>query len=169
MLGMLHALPAARAPLGFVDRVLEAARPTPWYARLGRRILQPWRVKLPLEAAALSWWRSGAVYVFQKTPELQQAARYEAPAPSPARRSVQPRRRPPPARLPRPLPSRRAGSKAGRAPGAGASLSAGARRRAAGRGAPYATRLRRRSWNRPGRRAMPRPRRRKRETRPGRT
>ena len=83
MLGMLHALPAARAPLGFVDRVLEAARPTPWYARLGRRVLQPWRVKVPLEAAALIVVTLGAVYVYQKTPELQQAARYEAPAPPP--------------------------------------------------------------------------------------
>jgi Putative zinc-finger len=83
MLGMLHALPAERAPLGFVDRVLEAAGTTPWYARLARRLVLPWRVKLPLEAAALLVVALGAVYVFQKTPELQQAARYEAPAPAP--------------------------------------------------------------------------------------
>jgi hypothetical protein len=83
MLGMLHALPAERAPIGFVDRVLAAARPTPWYARIARRLVQPWRVKLPLEAAALIVVALGAVYVFQKTPELQQAARHEAPAPRP--------------------------------------------------------------------------------------
>jgi Putative zinc-finger len=83
MLGMLHALPAERAPIGFVDRVMTAARPTPWYARLGRHLVQPWRVKIPLEVAALLVVALGAVYVFQKTPELQQAARQEAPAPPP--------------------------------------------------------------------------------------
>jgi hypothetical protein len=82
MLGMLHALPAERAPLGFVDRVLAVARPTPWYVRAWRGLTQPWRLKLPLEAGALVIVALGAVYVFQKTPELQQAARYEAPAPS---------------------------------------------------------------------------------------
>ena len=82
-LGMLHALPAARAPLGFVDRVLEAARPMPWHRRLGRRLFQPLRVKLPLEAAAVVLVALGAVYVFQNTPELQQAARQEQPASAP--------------------------------------------------------------------------------------
>ncbi|HTK90686.1 MAG TPA: zf-HC2 domain-containing protein [Verrucomicrobiae bacterium] len=82
MLGMLHTLPAERAPVGFVDRVLAAARPTPWYVRAWRAGTQPWRLKLPLEAAAVVIVALGAVYVFQKTPELQQAARYAAPAPS---------------------------------------------------------------------------------------
>ena len=82
-LGMLHALPAARAPLGFVDRVLEAARPLPWHGRLGRRLFQPLRVKLPLEAAAVVLVALGAVYVFQNTPELQHAARQEQPASAP--------------------------------------------------------------------------------------
>lgn len=82
-LGMLHALPAARAPLGFVDRVLEAARPLPWHRRLGRRLFQPLRVKLPLEAAAVVLVALGAVYVFQNTPELQQASRQEQPASAP--------------------------------------------------------------------------------------
>lgn len=84
MVGVLHAVPDPRASLGFVDRVLAAARPVPWYTRLGRRLLQPWQVKLPLEAAAVLIVALGAVYVFQKTPELQQATRYEAPAPQPA-------------------------------------------------------------------------------------
>lgn len=82
MLGMLHALPAERAPLGFVDRVVAAARPTPWHVRAWRAATRPWRLKLPLEAAALVIVALGAVYVFQKTPELQQAARHEAPTPS---------------------------------------------------------------------------------------
>jgi hypothetical protein len=115
MLGMLQALPAARAPLGFVDRVLEAARPTPWYARLGRRILQPWRVKVPLQAAALVVVALGAVYVYQRAPELQQAARYEATPPSPT--SPPPSAPPPAAREPAPpaparAPEPPAGSKA---------------------------------------------------------
>ncbi len=115
MLGMLHALPAARAPLGFVDRVLEAARPTPWYARLGRRILQPWRVKVPLQAAALVVVALGAVYIYQRTPELQQAARYEAPAPSPTSpppSAPSPAAREPAARAPEPP----AGSKVAESP-----------------------------------------------------
>jgi len=82
-LGMLHALPAARAPLGFVDRVLGAARPMPWHRRWGRRLFQPRHVKLPLEAAAVVLVALGAVYVFQNTPELQQAARQEPPASAP--------------------------------------------------------------------------------------
>ena len=82
-LGMLHALPATRAPLGFVDRVLEAARPMPWHRRWGRRLFQPRRVKLPLEAAAVVLVALGAVYVFQSTPELQRAARQEPPASAP--------------------------------------------------------------------------------------
>ena len=82
-LGMLHALPAARAPLGFVDRVLEAARPMPWHRRWGRRLFQPRHVKLPLEAAAVVLVALGAVYVFQSTPELQRAARQEQPASAP--------------------------------------------------------------------------------------
>jgi Putative zinc-finger len=103
MLGMLHAVPAERAPIGFVDRVLEAARPRPWYVRLGRRLFLPLQVKLPLEAAALVVVALGAAYVFQKTPELQQAARYEAPAaPPPA--APEPAA-PPPA--PQPAPAAR--------------------------------------------------------------
>jgi len=82
-LSMIHALPAARAPQGFVDRVLEATRPLPWHRRLGRRLFQPLRVKLPLEAAAIMLVALGAVYVFQNTPELQQAARQEPPVSAP--------------------------------------------------------------------------------------
>src|SRR5262245_65434182 len=46
------AVEPARAPTGFVDRVLEAARPAPWPRRLFRALLLPWPVKLPIEAAA---------------------------------------------------------------------------------------------------------------------
>ncbi|OGK77552.1 MAG: hypothetical protein A2X52_02090 [Candidatus Rokubacteria bacterium GWC2_70_16] len=95
---LLHRLAPARAPLGFVDRVLEAARPTPWHQRLGRRLLGPLRVRIPLGAAALLLVAGAAVYVFQKTPELQQAARQEAPVAPP----LEARRAPPPPVAPSP-------------------------------------------------------------------
>lgn len=87
--GLLHRLRPARAPVGFVDRVLEAARPTPRHKRLWRRLLLPLRVRLPLGAAALLLVAGLAVYVFERTPELQQAARQEAPGalPPEARRA----------------------------------------------------------------------------------
>ena len=76
--GLLRATEPARAPAGFVDRVM-AARPRPWYRRLARELLVPWRVKLPLEAAAIVLVAGLAVMVFQRSPELQQAARLPAP------------------------------------------------------------------------------------------
>ncbi len=85
--GLLRATEPAQAPAGFVDRVL-AACPRPWYRRLARGVLVPWPVKLPLEAAAIVLVAGLAVMVFQRSPELQQAARPSAPpsavtAPSP--------------------------------------------------------------------------------------
>ena len=77
--GLLHAVEPARAPAGFVDRVLGAARPQPWYRRLARTVFLPWSVKLPLEAAAIVLVGGLAVLVFQRSPELQQTA--QAPAP----------------------------------------------------------------------------------------
>ena len=72
---LLRRVERPRAPAGFVDRVLEAARPAPWRRRLLRRLFLPLSVKLPAEAAALLLVAGLAVYVFQRTPELQQAAR----------------------------------------------------------------------------------------------
>jgi hypothetical protein len=82
--GLLRASAPARAPVGFVDRVL-AARPLPWYRRLARGVLVPWPVKLPLDAAAIVLIAGLAIMIFQHSPELQQAARApEAPAPTAA-------------------------------------------------------------------------------------
>lgn len=93
---MVRALPPERAPAGFVDRVTEAAHPAPWPRRLARRLFVPIGVKVPMEVAAVVLVATTAVWVFQRTPELQQAARQEAPAPPaptpPASRS--PRRSP---------------------------------------------------------------------------
>ena len=79
---MVHALPPERAPVGFVDRVIDAAHPVPWPRRLARRLFVPLGVKLPAQVAALLVVATTAVWVFQRTPELQQAARQEAPAPA---------------------------------------------------------------------------------------
>jgi hypothetical protein len=67
-----------RAPAGFVDRVLEAARPVPWPLRLARRVFQPINVKLPLEAAALLLVGGLAVMIFQHSPDMQRVARQDA-------------------------------------------------------------------------------------------
>jgi hypothetical protein len=75
---MLRAVAPARAPAGFVDRVM-AARPRPWYRRLARSLFMPWPVKLPLEAAALVLIAGLAILLFQRSPDLQQATRAPAP------------------------------------------------------------------------------------------
>ena len=75
---LLHRVSPAHAPAGFVDRVVAAASPTPWY----RRVFFPLWAKLPVEATAVVMVALLAVYTFERTPTLQQAARYEAPAPS---------------------------------------------------------------------------------------
>jgi len=89
-IGLLHRLEPVRAPVGFVDRVVAAARPRPWYRRVADAVLLPLSVKLPLEAAAVVVVGLLAVYLFERSPELQQAARgvdqrQEAPAPVPPR------------------------------------------------------------------------------------
>ena len=102
---MVRALPPERAPVGFVDRVIDAAHPVPWPRRLARRLFVPLRVKVPVEIAAVLLVATTAVWVFQRTPELQQAARQEAPTapavtpppPPPAVPSRRSRPTPPPA------------------------------------------------------------------------
>ena len=79
---LLRAVEPARAPAGFVDRVLEAARPTPWPQRWLRALFLPWPLKLPIEAAAIVLVTVGVVYVFRATPELQRAARLESTQPA---------------------------------------------------------------------------------------
>ena len=66
-----------RAPAGFVDRVLEAARPVPWHRRLLHAVFLPWPIKLPMEAAAIVLVSVGVALVYRGSPELQQSARQE--------------------------------------------------------------------------------------------
>jgi hypothetical protein len=74
---LLGEVAPVRAPAGFVDRVLEAARPAPWPRRLVRGLFLPWPVKLPMEAAAVVLVAVGVALVYRGSPELQQAIRQE--------------------------------------------------------------------------------------------
>jgi hypothetical protein len=80
---MVRAMDPVRAPAGFVDRVLAAARPQPWPRRMARRLFVPWP-KVPLEAAALLLIAGLAVLLFRGSPEQQRAVRDEATPPGPA-------------------------------------------------------------------------------------
>ena len=72
-----RAVERPQAPAGFVDRVLEAVRPTPWHRRLLDWLAAVRLLRFPVEAAAVVLVASLAVYVFQETPALRQAARPE--------------------------------------------------------------------------------------------
>ncbi|HXA97851.1 MAG TPA: zf-HC2 domain-containing protein [Candidatus Dormibacteraeota bacterium] len=72
---LLRRVEPARAPVGFVDRVVAAARPRPWYRRVGDTLFVPLSAKLPAEAVALALVGLLAVYIFERVPEVQQAAR----------------------------------------------------------------------------------------------
>jgi len=117
---LLHGVPPARAPVGFVDRVLEAARPVPWYARLGRRLAQPLAWRRPLEVTVVVVVGVTAVYLYQRSPDLQQATHQvpsypvptqAAPPPPAARAKTEatapsPRAAAPPAVAPTPAPGK---------------------------------------------------------------
>lgn len=77
---LLHRVSPAHAPVGFVDRVVTAAQPKPWYRRIAATLFFPLTTKLPVEATALVMVALLAVYTFERTPALQQAARPEAPS-----------------------------------------------------------------------------------------
>ncbi len=77
---LLHRIQSVHAPVGFVDRVLEAAEPRPWYRRVGAAMFLPFSVKAPAGATALLMVALLAVHVFQGTPALQQSARRLEPA-----------------------------------------------------------------------------------------
>jgi hypothetical protein len=77
---LMRGAAAIRAPVGFVDRVLEAARPVPWPRRVLHALFLPWPVKLPMEAAAVVLVAVGVALVYRGSPELQQSARQEPTA-----------------------------------------------------------------------------------------
>ena len=79
---LMRAVAPVRAPAGFVDRVLEAARPAPWPRHLLRSLLLPWPVKLPLEAAAIVLVAVGVALVYRGAPEIQHSALVDSSAPA---------------------------------------------------------------------------------------
>jgi hypothetical protein len=95
---LVRAATPVRAPVGFVDRVVAAARPVPWHVRAARAVLLPWPVKLPLGAAAVLLVAGLAVLMFRGSQEQQRAARYEP-------RALSDRAAPPPASVPPASPS----------------------------------------------------------------
>ena len=76
---LLRAVERPQAPAGFVDRVLEAARPTSRHRRLLDWLAAVRLLRFPVEAAAVVLVASLAVYVFQETPALRRAASPEIP------------------------------------------------------------------------------------------
>jgi hypothetical protein len=78
-IALLHAVQRARAPAGFVERVIAAAHPVPRWRRTLRRLVFPLPVKLPMHAAAAVLLAVGVGYLLQRTPELRDAARVNAP------------------------------------------------------------------------------------------
>jgi len=90
--GLVRRSVSVRAPVGFVDRVVTAVRPTPWYVRAARAAFLPWPVKLPLEAAALLLVGGLAVLLFRGIKEEQRATRYEATPPAVAERRLEDKR-----------------------------------------------------------------------------
>ena len=75
---LLGRLPPVHAPVGFVDRVMARTSRSSWRRRLLDALFLPLRVKLPLEATALLLVGVSALYVYQRTPEVQHLARQEA-------------------------------------------------------------------------------------------
>lgn len=67
------------APAGFAERVISAARPGR-RQRLARALLHPWRVMLPLQAAAVLLVAVTVGLLYRGEPELQDAARPPASA-----------------------------------------------------------------------------------------
>src|SRR5262249_53549855 len=78
---LLARLGPVHAPAGFVDRVMTQAYRPSRRRRLLDALFHPLRVKLPLEAAAVVLVGISALYVYERTPEVRQLARPEAPAP----------------------------------------------------------------------------------------
>jgi hypothetical protein len=68
-----------RAPDGFVDRVVTAARPTPWSVKIARGAFSPWPVKIPLGAAAVLLVGGLAVLLFRGLETQQRVAQPDTP------------------------------------------------------------------------------------------
>jgi anti-sigma factor RsiW len=76
---LVRAIGPARAPAGFVDRVVTAARAEPPSRRTARGLLRrAWPLGVPLSAVAAVLVAVVGVSLYRLTPELRQAARHNA-------------------------------------------------------------------------------------------
>lgn len=87
----LHGLGAVEPRPGFAARVREQIERPPWSRRLARRLFTPWKIKLPLEAAALVLLAVGTVFVYRRSPEMRQVVERLGPQQPPV--SIAPERR----------------------------------------------------------------------------
>ncbi len=82
IVSLVRAVEPERAPVGFVDRVLDRTGRALAYRRLARWLVFPLPVKLPLGAAAAVFVGVLVSLLYRQSPELEQAARRDAvPAP----------------------------------------------------------------------------------------
>ncbi|MGH7411416.1 MAG: zf-HC2 domain-containing protein [Candidatus Methylomirabilis sp.] len=86
----LHGLGPVEPGLGFAARIRAQIEAPPWHTRLARHLFMPWKVKLPIEAAALAILAVGTVLIYQRSPEMRQAVEQpkvpQPPAPIEANR-----------------------------------------------------------------------------------
>jgi putative zinc finger protein len=114
---LLARVEPVRAPAGFVDRVMAAVRPVPWYRRLAAWIFLPLSIKLPAEAAAMALVAIMAVYLFQRDAELRQTVRPELQATPPRAEAPAPREgQPAPSPVPPPFKAGKVEREKGLAP-----------------------------------------------------
>jgi hypothetical protein len=88
-IAVLHSVEPVRAPAGFVDRVLEAARPPSWTERLRRRLVAPLALRGPIAVTVTVLVAVSALYLYERTPELQRGFEVASP-PAPAQQAMPP-------------------------------------------------------------------------------
>jgi hypothetical protein len=75
---LLREAEPVRAPVGFVDRVLAAVRPDPWWKRIARRLVGPWPTRIP-QVAAVAAVAIVTVYLYRGAPEQARVVREGTP------------------------------------------------------------------------------------------
>ena len=93
---LLRAIGPARAPAGFVDRVVSAARAEPRSRERARRLRRGWPLGVPLSAVAAVLVAAIGLSLYRLTPEMREAARHDA-APQSETRATGPSSSRPPA------------------------------------------------------------------------
>jgi hypothetical protein len=78
---LVRGIRPVRAPAGFVDRVVAAARAETRRSRASHDVGRGWRFNVPLSAAAAVLVAVIGVSLYRLTPELRDATRHDAPPP----------------------------------------------------------------------------------------